>query len=92
MSLKKLAQSVLSEAGLTLCAGILFLLLAREILATGMIRNVIAIGDAKYLVATILFLFGSVVAYTGIRAAALNYRELMSNENDEDFNSTRRNG
>lgn len=79
MNLRQLGRSILSEAGWTLAAGISFLMLAVVVLTTGKIR-LVAIGEAKYPLAAVIFLFGAYVAYLGVIAVAARYRELRSKE------------
>jgi len=74
LKLRELRQSLISQAGLTLVLGLSLIAAGLVVLITGKIRNVIAIGDAKYLVAGVFIPFGLWVTSLAIKSVAAKYR------------------
>ena len=72
--MSRLKNALISSGGKAALLGVLLILVSIQILRTGLLRNIIVLGNAKYFFGGFMFLCGAWCLYQGMRDIIARYR------------------
>ena len=70
----RLKNALISSGGSATLVGALLILVSIQIVTTGLLRNIVVLGNGKYFVGGVFFLYGAWSLYQGMRDIIARYR------------------